>query len=328
MLSIEELRRNYNSFAAANDFSGQNPKELYQPLDYILALGGKQMRPLLLLMAAALFEEKSVEKAMPAAYAVELFHNFSLIHDDIMDEAAVRRGKPTVHVKFGNSTAILSGDVMLVKAYQFLTETATDKLPALIRIFNETAIGVCEGQQMDMNFESLSTVKLEEYIRMIELKTSILLHGAMKMGAIIAGASDNDAEYTAEFGRTMGIAFQLQDDFLDSFGDEATFGKRIGGDIVQNKKTFLFLKAMELGNDVEKEMLMHWYTTAVNTAQEEEKIVAVKSIFLSSGAVKAIESEIEKYRLMAEAAMNQVSATEKKKSSMLAFLNYIMQRKN
>jgi geranylgeranyl diphosphate synthase type II len=328
MLSIEELRRNYNSYAAANDFSGQNPQELYQPLDYILALGGKQMRPLLLLMAAALFEEKSVEKAMPAAYAVELFHNFSLIHDDIMDEAAVRRGKPTVHIKFGNSTAILSGDVMLVKAYQFLTETATDKLPVLIRIFNETAIGVCEGQQMDMNFESLSTVKLEEYIRMIELKTSILLHGAMKMGAIIAGASDNDAEYTAEFGRTMGIAFQLQDDFLDSFGDEATFGKRIGGDIVQNKKTFLFLKAMELGNDVEKEILTHWYTTAVNATQEEEKIVAVKSIFFSSGAVKAIEIEIEKYRLMAEAAMNKVSATEKKKSSMLAFLNYIMQRKN
>ena len=295
MQTINRLRDLYNDYASKHIFGEFQPKELYQPLDYILALGGKQMRPVLLLMAAELFDKNSTQSALPAAYAVELFHNFSLIHDDIMDQAPIRRGMPTVHNQFGTNTAILSGDVMLVYAYQFLLKSNHPQLQNIINVFNETAIGVCEGQQMDMNFEKVQSVTLDEYIKMIELKTSILLHGAMKIGALLANANENEADLIAEFGRSMGIAFQLQDDYLDSFGEEANFGKRIGGDIIQNKKTYLFLKALELSSIVDKTELLNYYALSDNV-NENDKIENVKQIFLRSGAVNAIHTEMQNFQ--------------------------------
>jgi len=328
MQAFEKLRADYIAYAALQHFQNYQPRELYKPLDYILSLGGKQMRPILLLSAARLFDDKATDLALPAAYAIELFHNFSLIHDDIMDNAAVRRGMPTVHEKFGSSTAILSGDVMLVYAYQYLAALKTDKLKELLKIFNDTAIGVCEGQQMDMNFEKLDKVSVESYVRMIELKTSVLLHGAMKIGAILSGANENDAENIAEFGRTMGIAFQLQDDYLDSFGDEKTFGKRIGGDIVQNKKTYLYIRALALAPEPDRKKLFDWYSNEVEISREEQKIQEVKSIFLSSGAVDALEREIEKYKNKALNAISMVNADASKKEELISFLHFIMQRQN
>lgn len=328
MLAFEKLRTEYLAYAAQQHFQSYQPRELYEPLDYILSLGGKQMRPILLLSAARLFNDETVKPSLPAAYAIELFHNFSLIHDDIMDNASVRRGKATVHEKFGNNTAILSGDVMLVYAYQYLASLKTDNLQELLRIFNDTAIGVCEGQQMDMNFEKLDIVSVDAYIRMIELKTSVLLHGAMKIGALLAGADKEDAENIAEFGRTMGIAFQLQDDYLDSFGDEKTFGKRIGGDIVQNKKTYLYIKALARAAESDRKQLYDWYSNIIETDKEEQKIGEVKSIFLSSGAVDALEREIEKYRNKALEAISKVNADSAKKEELISFLHFIMQRQN
>jgi geranylgeranyl diphosphate synthase type II len=328
MLAFEKLRTEYLAYAAQQHFQSYQPRELYEPLDYILSLGGKQMRPILLLSAARLFNDEFVKSSLPAAYAIELFHNFSLIHDDIMDNASVRRGKATVHEKFGNNTAILSGDVMLVYAYQYLASLKTDSMQELLRIFNDTAIGVCEGQQMDMNFEKLDIVSVDSYIRMIELKTSVLLHGAMKIGALLAGADKEDAENIAEFGRTMGIAFQLQDDYLDSFGDEKTFGKRIGGDIVQNKKTYLYIKALALAVESDRKQLYDWYSNIIETEKEEQKIGEVKSIFLSSGAVDALEREIEKYRNKALDAISRVNADSSKKEELISFLHFIMQRQN
>lgn len=328
MYAIEKLRSRYKSYASGQHFNNYYPKELYEPLDYILSLGGKHMRPILLLSAARLFDEETIENALAAAYAVELFHNFSLIHDDIMDAASMRRGKATVHEKYGTNTAILSGDVMLVYAYQYLSAVKTEKLTQILKIFNDTAIGVCEGQQMDMNFEKLHNVRIDEYIRMIELKTSVLLHGAMKIGGLIAGASDEDADYIAEFGRAMGIAFQLQDDYLDSFGDEKTFGKRIGGDIVQNKKTYLYIKALNQATETDRKKLFDWYAIPVLTENEAQKIQEVKEIFLASGAVDALEAEIEKYRTFALDAIFKINAATAKIEELTAFLEYILQRQH
>ncbi len=327
MHSIDQLRQLYKSYAAEHHFGNYPVQELYGPIDYILSLGGKHMRPVLTLMAAELFSD-DIAPALAPAYGVELFHNFSLLHDDIMDEADIRRGKPTVHRKYDVNTAILSGDVMLVYAYQYVGQVDAKVLPEVLRIFNETAIGVCEGQQMDMNFESSTEVTLGEYIRMIELKTSVLLHGGMKIGALVAGASAEDADALAEFGRNMGIAFQLQDDYLDSFGDQATFGKRIGGDIVQNKKTYLFLKALELGNKDAKAELLTWYTNVVPEEREEEKIEAVKALFRQSGALDAIVKEMENYRLKALNYLDQVKVVSARKAALLEFLGYIMQREH
>jgi geranylgeranyl diphosphate synthase type II len=325
MQTINRLRELYNDYALKHSFEHNQPKELYQPLDYILALGGKQMRPVLLLMAAELFDKNSVKSALPAAYAVELFHNFSLIHDDIMDQAPIRRGMPTVHNQFGTNTAILSGDVMLVYAYKFLLESNQSKISSIFKVFNDTAVGVCEGQQMDMNFEQVQSVTLDEYIKMIELKTSILLHGAMKIGALLANATENEADFIAEFGRSMGIAFQLQDDYLDSFGEEANFGKRIGGDIIQNKKTYLFLKALELATITDKTELLNYYALSDNI-DEKDKIESVKQIFLRSGAVDAIHAEMQNYQKKALDALEKIQTASEIKTELCDFLNQMMKR--
>lgn len=223
------------------------PATLYQPNEYFLKLGGKRVRPVLCLMGNELFEDIR-EDAWELAAAVELFHNFTLIHDDIMDKAPLRRGMQTVHTKFGDNTALLAGDVMLVKAYEYLSNIDISFLKPIMQLFNQTAREVCEGQQWDMDFEKQDTVHLDEYLRMIELKTSVLLAASLKMGAILGGAGERNQNLLYEFGRKLGIAFQVQDDYLDAFGDPQKFGKQVGGDILANKKTFLLIHALETAN--------------------------------------------------------------------------------
>lgn len=224
------------------------PATLYQPNEYFLKLGGKRVRPVLCLMGNELFEDIR-EDAWELAAAVELFHNFTLIHDDIMDKAPLRRGMQTVHTKFGDNTALLAGDVMLVKAYEYLSNIDVSFLKPIMQLFNQTAREVCEGQQWDMDFEKQDTVHLDEYLRMIELKTSVLLAASLKMGSILGGAGERNQNLLYEFGRKLGIAFQVQDDYLDAFGDPQKFGKQVGGDILANKKTFLLIHALETANE-------------------------------------------------------------------------------
>ncbi|MEM9001227.1 MAG: polyprenyl synthetase family protein [Bacteroidota bacterium] len=270
----------------------KEPVRLYEPISYILELGGKRLRPVLTLMTTSLFGGNH-EKALDAALAIEVFHNFSLIHDDIMDAAPLRRGKTTVHEKWDVNTGILSGDAMLIKAYQFL-ESYDDSLSRrLFGLFSHTAIQVCEGQQYDMDFETSNRVTIAEYLKMIEYKTAVLVAAAMKMGAIIAGTSLENQNGIYEFGKHLGIAFQLQDDYLDAFGDADTFGKQVGGDIIENKKTFLYLKALELASPGAKKSLQDLY--AVQPDDTLSKVKVVTSIFKESGAAKMTKQEIEAY---------------------------------
>jgi geranylgeranyl diphosphate synthase type II len=271
-------------------------------------LGGKRLRPAMAMMGYELFRE-DLEKALPVAMAVEVFHNFSLVHDDIMDEAAVRRGKPTVHKQFGDNAAILSGDVMLVLAGQMITDLEETALIApLMRIFNRAAIEVCEGQQMDMNFETRQDVSIPEYIKMIGLKTAALLAASLEMGTVTAGASKEDVQNVYDFGYQIGIAFQLQDDILDTFGDPEVFGKKIGGDIVQNKKTFLILKAMEVAGEEQKERLEELMNTS--TQNEKEKIEEVTGLLKSLNIPALAEAEKNKYKKLAFDSLDKVNGSD------------------
>ena len=220
---------------------GSNPKELYEPIAYIMSLGGKRLRPVLVFMACDFFDG-DISQALHPAIAIELFHNFTLVHDDLMDNAPLRRNQPTVHEKWNSSIAILSGDVMMVRAYQELCQAKVNYLPELLKVFSETAVKVCEGQQYDMNYESMQKVSIAQYLKMIELKTAVLLGGALKIGSIVGGAKEEEAQLLFDFGKNIGIAFQLQDDILDVYADAAKFGKQKGGDIIANKKTYLLLK--------------------------------------------------------------------------------------
>jgi geranylgeranyl diphosphate synthase type II len=288
----------------------REPRELYEPVQYILRLGGKRLRPVGLLMATSVFD-KSYERALPAAMALETFHNFTLMHDDIMDDAPLRRGKPTVHLKYDLNTGILSGDAMLILAYQMLMEVQPKELVTeLLALFNKTAIEVCEGQQMDINFESRQDVLIEEYLRMIELKTAVLFACALQMGARIGGASIEDAAHLYDFGRNIGIAFQLQDDLLDTFGDPGKVGKKTGGDIAQNKKTYLYLKALEVAGPAEKEELSRLFSE--RPVDEGAKINRVIQLFQQLGIQEAAESIKNKYRNKAYQALERVSVTSPK----------------
>ena len=247
MHTVSELQKKFEKKLRAYRFP-DSPRSLYEPCEYILSLGGKRLRPVMALMACNLFKPR-VTAAYPVAFAVEAFHNFTLMHDDIMDNAPLRRGKATAHEKYNTNTAILSGDVLLVWAYRFLEEIRDKKTAMkIVSVLSRVAVDVCEGQQYDVDFETRNDVSLEEYVRMIELKTAVLLGAALEMGALVAKASDRDAEYLYHFGRLAGIAFQIQDDLLDAFGDAASFGKQVGGDILQNKKTYLVLKTLEVAN--------------------------------------------------------------------------------
>ncbi|MEL6357716.1 MAG: polyprenyl synthetase family protein, partial [Bacteroidota bacterium] len=253
-----QLREKFVAYLNEHPFA-KAPTGLYAPVDYILQAGGKRVRPVLTLLGAQLCGG-DLPVTMPIALAVEIFHNFTLLHDDIMDDSPLRRGRATVHEKWDVNTAILSGDLMLIKAYEYLTKTpASWNLPIMLNVFNEVATGVCEGQQYDVDFESREDVTISEYLQMIELKTAVLLGGALQLGALAADASHEDAKRLYEFGRLTGIAFQLQDDLLDTFGTEEQIGKRVGNDIIRNKKTFLYLKALELANIDQTTTLQRWF---------------------------------------------------------------------
>lgn len=302
----------------------REPKNLYEPIDYILQLGGKRLRPVLTLMATSVFDA-DYKKALDAALAVEVFHNFSLVHDDIMDDAPLRRGKETVHEKWDINTGILSGDAMLINAYQLFENYEGETFRKLAKLFSKTAIEVCEGQQYDIDFESRDDVTLPEYLKMIEYKTAVLVGAALKMGAIVAETSDSNAERIYEFGRDLGIAFQLQDDYLDAFGDPETFGKQVGGDIIENKKTFLYLTALEELDPAQSMQLRHLFS--VNPQDPSEKIDTVKQLFLESGAAAKIQQEIESYTQRALGVLDGMEINEAGKKELSAFANALMRRK-
>ncbi len=310
MQKIIELQELVNKKILNHTYS-KYPQELYDPLDYIMSLGGKRMRPVLVLLAHHLYSDNH-EEALDAALAVETFHNFSLIHDDIMDDAPIRRGKPTVHEKWNHNTAILSGDVMLVKAYELLANYPPEILSSLIKLFNKTATEVCEGQQIDMMFEKQANVTEEEYLKMIELKTAVLLACSLEMGALIAGAPKVEAESLYEFGRLMGIAFQLQDDYLDVYANPEKFGKQVGGDIIANKKTFLWIEAHRLANAEQLTVLKHWESIKVFKA--EEKVAAITSIYNDLGIPKLTQEIINNYANKAFEILATISANEQAKA--------------
>ncbi|MBC7776306.1 MAG: polyprenyl synthetase family protein [Phycisphaerae bacterium] len=310
MRDLPQLLHLIASFSKENRFPAL-PIELYEPCNYILTLGGKRLRPALVLMGHELFSDNA-EDALPVAWAVELFHNFSLMHDDIMDAAPLRRGEPTVHHKWNTTTAILSGDVMLIYAYRFLTHCGNaDTVLRLVNIFNRVATEVCEGQQMDMNFETRSEVGIPEYLKMIALKTAVLLGGALEMGAASANAPTTDAQHLYEFGRLAGIAFQIQDDLLDTYGDPIKFGKQVGGDILQNKKTLLVLKALEVAPEVDCRELLQWMQTG--SENPLEKIAAVRAIFNRNAIQELVSNEKKRFQQEAFGHLASVQVPEARK---------------
>ena len=322
-MDILHYQQEFLQFLQSKDWI-KEPKNLYEPIDYILKLGGKRIRPVLTLMAADIFSS-DYKKAMPAALAVEVFHNFTLVHDDIMDDAPLRRGKVTVHEKWDISTGILSGDAMLILAYQYFENYEPIVFRKLAQLFSKTALEVCDGQQLDVDFETRNDVTIDEYINMIRLKTSVLVAAALKMGAIVAESSEEDANLIYDFGLNLGLAFQLQDDYLDTFGDPETFGKQVGGDIIVNKKTFLYLTALEGCNVSEKEKL----TTLFSQSPEDptEKIAVVKELFVSTGAAQASIKEMEKYTAKANSLLDKINISEDKKEAFRGFGDWLMKRK-
>ncbi|MGY0390922.1 polyprenyl synthetase family protein [Bizionia sp. KMM 8389] len=301
----------------------KEPQSLYDPINYILQLGGKRLRPVLTLMTAEIFES-DYKKALNAALSIEVFHNFSLVHDDIMDDAPLRRGKETVHEKWDLNTGILSGDAMLIMAYQLFENYDADTFQALAKLFSKTALQVCEGQQYDVDFESRDDVTIPEYLKMIEYKTAVLVGAAMEMGAIVAKASKSDIQSIYEFGRNLGIAFQLQDDYLDAFGNPETFGKQVGGDIIENKKTYLYLKALEFSDADEKQQLLHLYS--LNPTDQTHKINTIKDVFVSSGASLATKEIIEDYTNKAFDVLDGLQISESKKALLKSFGAQLMNR--
>ncbi|WP_299556633.1 polyprenyl synthetase family protein [Seonamhaeicola sp.] len=322
MLSIEKYQQEFLTFLKAYSIV-KEPKGLYDPIQYILNLGGKRLRPVLTLMTADVFGGH-YRDALNAALGVEVFHNFTLVHDDIMDDAPLRRGKETVHEKWDTNTGILSGDAMLIMAYQVFENYEPETFKALTALFSKTALEVCEGQQYDVDFETRNDVTIPEYLKMIEYKTSVLVGAAMKMGAIVAKASEKDQNAIYEFGRNLGIAFQLQDDYLDAFGDPETFGKQVGGDIIENKKTYLYLKALEFSSEKEQERLIHLFN--IDTDKTDEKVFVVKELFKSSGAAKATKQAVEDYTNKAFSILETLHISEDRKQLLKDFGRTLMRR--
>lgn len=324
MKSVSNYQQAFLTYLKSQHFEKQ-PAGLYEPIDYILNLGGKRLRPVLVLMAAEAFGG-DVKKALPAAMAIETFHNFSLIHDDIMDAAPLRRGKETVHEKWDVNTGILSGDAMLIQAYQQFEKYEAELFKALMQLFSKTAQQVCEGQQYDVDFEERDDVSIAEYLHMIEYKTAVLVAAALQMGSMIAGADKANQELIYQFGLQLGIAFQLQDDYLDAFGNPETFGKKVGGDIAENKKTFLYLKALELAGRDEAQQLRHLYS--LQPEDDSAKIENAKQIFEESGAAKSSLNAIEKYTTSAFENLNKLDIASTYKEAFTDFGNWLMNRKH
>lgn len=321
--SSKEIQERIHAYIGALDYV-REPKGLYDPIEYVLAMGGKRLRPVLLLMAYNLFKD-DVESVYPQAAAIETYHNFTLLHDDLMDKADLRRGKPTVHKTWDENTAILSGDAMLILAYRFMMqECPLQYVHEVMDVFTRTALEVCEGQQWDIEFEKRMDVTVPEYIEMIRLKTSVLLAGALQIGAILGGASQEDAKKLYDFGIRSGLAFQLQDDYLDVYGDPAVFGKKIGGDILCNKKTFMLITALKEADGDTRAELERWITAG--TYDPSEKIAAVTAIYNKVGVGDICREQIGRYYEEGIALMEQVSVETSRKKNLLDFVLSLMDR--
>ncbi len=322
MQSIVKYKEQISEYINSISFNNE-PQELYTPISYILSLGGKQIRPVLTLMAADIFGSDPL-KAIHAATAIELFHNFSLMHDDIMDQAELRRGRDTVHKKWDTNTAILSGDAMLILAYQYFENYEPLVFRDLAKLFSKTALEVCEGQQWDIEFETSNEVEIPQYIQMIKFKTAVLVAAALKMGAIVAGASQQNALDIYDFGLNLGLAFQLQDDFLDTFGDQAVFGKVIGGDILENKKTFLYLKALQNANELQRAELEDLFNN--KSLQGQAKIDRVKELYEQTSTKEDSLELIKDYTQKALAILDKMDLPKDKKQQLLVFSEELMDR--
>lgn len=301
----------------------KSPLELYEPVNYILSLGGKRMRPMLVLMGSYLFSN-DWQTAVKPSLAVELFHNFTLMHDDIMDDAPLRRGKPTVHTKWDGNTAILSGDAMMIKAYDFLDDLPAENYKKAVQLFNKTAVEVCEGQQYDMNFETREDVSEVEYLEMIRLKTAVLLGFSLELGALLGGANEADCQAIYQFGEDIGIGFQLKDDILDVYGDSAQFGKQVGGDILANKKTFLLIEALEKANTQQRSLLTYWLTR--DSFDPQEKVDAVTAIYNEIGVKKLAEEKMNAYFEKGFQGLANIDIDEERKANLKAFSIDILNR--
>lgn len=321
MKAIEKYQSHFLNYLTGFNKS-RNPRNLYDPVKYILEIGGKRLRPILTLMITDCFGGNTT-KALDAALAIEVFHNFSLVHDDIMDNAPLRRNKKTVHEKWDINTGILSGDAMLIMAYKLFESYDADKFQRLTTLFSKTALEVCEGQQYDIDFESRFDVTIDEYIKMIEYKTAVLVASAMQMGAIIAETSIDNQKKCFEFGKNLGIAFQLQDDYLDAYGDPKYFGKQVGGDIIENKKTYLYLKAMHQGSDQDKLILKELYKSKLVV---EDKISKVLEIFERSGAAQSTKDAIQYYTENAFLILESIEINDTKKGLIRDFGTELMTR--
>ncbi|MGB2482696.1 MAG: polyprenyl synthetase family protein [Flavobacteriaceae bacterium] len=321
MKAIEKYQSHFLNYLTGFNKS-RNPRNLYDPVKYILEIGGKRLRPILTLMITDCFGGNTT-KALDAALAIEVFHNFSLVHDDIMDNAPLRRNKKTVHEKWDINTGILSGDAMLIMAYKLFESYDADKFQRLTTLFSKTALEVCEGQQYDIDFESRFDVTIDEYIKMIEYKTAVLVASAMQMGAIIAETSIDNQKKCFEFGKNLGIAFQLQDDYLDAYGDPKSFGKQVGGDIIENKKTYLYLKAMHQGSDQDKLILKELYKSKLVV---EDKISKVLEIFERSGAAQSTKDAIQYYTENAFLILESIEINDTKKGLIRDFGTELMTR--
>ena len=322
MKTSQQIQEGFERYLQALDYS-REPDELYAPVRYVLSLGGKRIRPTFLAMAYNMYAD-DVERVFSTAAGMEIFHNFTLLHDDLMDKADMRRGKPTVHKKWDENTAILSGDGMLVLAYRYLAMTCSNDLKRILDIANETFTGIMEGQQYDMEFENRCDVTEAEYIEMIRLKTSVLLAACAQMGGVLGGASDSDAALLYEFGEKVGLAFQLQDDLLDVYGDPAVFGKKIGGDILCNKKTYLYINAYLLADAGQKAELDRW--AAYDGPDPELKIAAVRAIYDAVGVRELSENLIRSYFAQAQAKLDSVSLPESRKRELRQYAASLMDR--
>jgi len=321
-LDILHYQKEFLSYLESKNWIHE-PKNLYEPIDYILKLGGKRIRPVLTLMAADIFAA-DFKRALPAALAVEVFHNFTLIHDDIMDAAPLRRGKATVHEKWDTNTGILSGDAMLILAYQYFENYEPVVFQKLAKLFGKTALEVCDGQQLDVDFETRNDVTIPEYINMIRLKTSVLVAAALKMGAIVAETNEANANLIYDFGLNLGLAFQLQDDYLDTFGNPETFGKQVGGDIIENKKTYLYLKALEVATEDDKGKLAYLYRKKLEDSAD--KISDVQRIFELNDIPLLIKQEIKNYTEKAFETLGKMDIKDADKQNLKNFGLWLMNR--
>ncbi|QIA09873.1 polyprenyl synthetase family protein [Draconibacterium halophilum] len=327
MYTVEELqnRVSVEIEKRSKELLKNKPVELYDPIHYSLEMGGKRLRPVLALLACNMFSTK-IEHAIPAAIGIEVFHNFTLLHDDIMDKADVRRSRPTVHKKFSENAAILSGDAMAFQSYRYFLEERSDALPEVLEVFSKTAIEVCEGQQYDMDFEQRMDVTEVEYLEMIRLKTAVLLACSLKVGALLANAPETLANQLYDFGINLGLAFQLQDDLLDTFGDQAVFGKQIGGDILANKKTLLLINALEKASENEKQRLISWIEKT--DFNPKEKIAAVTGLYQTIGVQNIAEEKVNDYFNKAMRILDDLNVQDVVKQPLRNLANKMLTRKH